>query len=81
MRAAWPTPPQNRKASRVADSDDGQGVEAMSERQLPIILAFGATQTLAWASSFYLPAMLANPIARDLASPATGSSARPPLRW
>lgn len=38
----------------------------MSERQLPIILALGTTQTLAWASSYYLPAILAKPIARDL---------------
>src|SRR6202790_1160061 len=35
-------------------------------RQLPIILALGATQTRAWASSYYLPAILADPIARDL---------------
>jgi predicted MFS family arabinose efflux permease len=39
---------------------------AMSQRQLPIILALGTTQTLAWASSYYLPAILADPIARDL---------------
>jgi predicted MFS family arabinose efflux permease len=38
----------------------------MSERQLPLILALGATQTLAWASSYYLPAILADPIAHDL---------------
>jgi MFS family permease len=38
----------------------------MTERQLPIILALGTTQTLAWASSYYLPAILADPIARDL---------------
>src|ERR1700684_4593041 len=38
----------------------------MSERQLPIILALGTTQTLAWASSYYLPAILADPIANDL---------------
>jgi predicted MFS family arabinose efflux permease len=38
----------------------------MSERQLPVILALGTTQTLAWASSYYLPAILADPIARDL---------------
>jgi MFS family permease len=38
----------------------------MSGRQLPIILALGTTQTLAWASSYYLPAILADPIARDL---------------
>jgi MFS family permease len=35
-------------------------------RQLPIIAALGTTQTLAWASSYYLPAILADPIARDL---------------
>src|ERR1700753_2980277 len=34
--------------------------------QLPIILALGTTQTLAWASSYYLPAILANPIAQEL---------------
>jgi MFS family permease len=38
----------------------------MSRRQLPIILALGTTQTLAWASSYYLPAILADPIGRDL---------------
>jgi predicted MFS family arabinose efflux permease len=37
-----------------------------AERQLPVILALGTTQTLAWASSYYLPAILADPIARDL---------------
>jgi MFS family permease len=35
-------------------------------RQLPIVLALGTTQTLAWASSYYLPAILADPIAREL---------------
>src|SRR5712692_12057336 len=39
---------------------------ASEQRQLPIILALGTTQTLAWASSYYLPAILADPIARDL---------------
>ena len=38
----------------------------MSQRQLPIVAALGTTQTLAWASSYYLPAILADPIARDL---------------
>src|SRR6202021_502992 len=38
----------------------------MGERQLPIILALGTTQTLAWASSYYLPAILADPIAHDI---------------
>ena len=39
---------------------------AAAVNQLPIILALGTTQTLAWASSYYLPAILADPIARDL---------------
>src|SRR5438309_2558921 len=38
----------------------------MSQRQLPIILTLGTTQTLAWASSYYLPALIADPVARDL---------------
>ncbi len=38
----------------------------MSRRQLPVILALGTTQTLAWASSVYLPALVADPIAHDL---------------
>jgi predicted MFS family arabinose efflux permease len=31
-----------------------------------VVAALGTTQTLAWASSYYLPAMLAVPMARDL---------------
>jgi MFS family permease len=38
----------------------------MSGGRLPVILALGTTQTLAWASSVYLPAILADPIAHDL---------------
>lgn len=38
----------------------------MSERQLPVILALGTTQTLAWGSSYYLPAIVADPIAHEL---------------
>src|ERR1700749_3054197 len=38
----------------------------MTVRQFPIIVGLGTTQTLAWASSYYLPAILAEPIARDL---------------
>jgi predicted MFS family arabinose efflux permease len=39
-----------------------------SER-LPVVLVLGCTQTLAWASSYYLPAILGDPIARDLHIP------------
>ena len=38
----------------------------MNRSQFSIIVALGTTQTLAWASSYYLPAILADPIARDL---------------
>ena len=38
----------------------------MNRRQLIIVLALGTTQTLAWASSYYLPAIVADPIAHDL---------------
>lgn len=38
----------------------------MNRSQLSIIIGLGTTQTLAWASSYYLPAILADPIARDL---------------
>ena len=38
----------------------------MNRSQLAIIIGLGTTQTLAWASSYYLPAILADPIARDL---------------
>lgn len=31
-----------------------------------VVLALGATQTVAWASSYYLPAVLAVPMAKDL---------------
>ena len=34
--------------------------------QARVVAALGSAQTLAWASSYYLPAMLAAPIARDL---------------
>src|ERR1700749_4412702 len=37
-----------------------------SPRRFPIVFALGTTQTLAWASSYYLPAILADPIGHDL---------------
>lgn len=38
----------------------------MARGDLGVILALGTTQTIAWASSYYLPAILAAPIARDI---------------
>ncbi|MDP1881896.1 MAG: MFS transporter, partial [Bradyrhizobium sp.] len=41
-------------------------MRATRRSNLGVILALGTTQTIAWASSYYLPAILAAPIARDL---------------
>ncbi len=38
----------------------------MTPRPSIVVSALGITQTLAWASTYYLPAILADPIARDL---------------
>lgn len=35
-------------------------------RQLPVVATLGTAQTLAWASTYYLPAMLAGPMSKDL---------------
>src|SRR6202023_3014715 len=43
-----------------------RNMNATNSRQLPLILALGTTQTVAWAFSYYLPAIMADPIARDL---------------
>ncbi len=37
-----------------------------------VVAALGTTQTIAWGSSYYLPAVLVDPIARDLGLPADG---------
>src|SRR5262245_63386718 len=42
------------------------GQEPMSDKQLRVIAGLGIAQTLAWASSYYLPAVLANAMAADL---------------
>src|SRR6185437_11536407 len=38
----------------------------VDRQRLGIIAALGTAQTLAWGSSYYLPAILADPIAHDL---------------
>jgi MFS family permease len=38
----------------------------MRAEQVAVVAAIGATQTIAWASSYYLPAILGAPIAADL---------------
>ena len=44
---------------------------ATPERRGVVVLALGTAQTLAWASSYYLPAILAAPIARELSISST----------
>ena len=44
---------------------------AGKESKLGIIVVLGTTQTLAWASSYYLPAILADRIAHDLGMSST----------
>lgn len=41
------------------------------QSRLSVILTLGSTQTLAWGSSYYLPAILADPISRDLSISST----------
>src|SRR5688572_7723269 len=38
-------------------------------RTMGVVIALGVAQTLAWASTYYLPAILAVPIARDFGVP------------
>lgn len=45
--------------------------DAVSTRRWLIIAALGTSQTLAWASSYYLIAILANPMARDVGTTPT----------
>jgi predicted MFS family arabinose efflux permease len=40
-------------------------------RQWPLVLALGTAQTLAWGSTYYLPALLAQPMATSLGLPPT----------
>lgn len=49
---------------RSEPSPDGPAVDGETEKsRLPVVLALGTTQTLAWGSSFYLPAIVAQPMA------------------
>ncbi|MCL2713293.1 MAG: MFS transporter [Alphaproteobacteria bacterium] len=43
----------------------------MKHRRLAVVAALGTTQTVAWASSYYLPAILADPMARELGVPSS----------
>ena len=41
----------------------------MTSGRLTVVAALGATQTVAWASSYYMPAILGAPIAKALHLP------------
>jgi MFS family permease len=45
---------------------EGPSFPAIRRSQLGVVSALGLSQTLAWASSYYLPAILADPMAADL---------------
>jgi hypothetical protein len=51
---------RSREGRRSCRKQDRKG------RKLGVIAVLGTTQTLAWASSYYLPAILADRIAHDL---------------
>jgi len=46
---------------------DGERASVAMSSRTVVVTALGTSQTLAWASSYYLPAILANPIADGLA--------------
>ncbi|MGC1887106.1 MAG: MFS transporter, partial [Stellaceae bacterium] len=41
----------------------------MNRGRVIVVAALGTTQTIAWASSYYMPAILGNPIAQTLHLP------------
>lgn len=47
-------------------ADAASGARALLTPTRRVVLLLGSAQTLAWASSFYLPALLAAPMAREL---------------
>jgi predicted MFS family arabinose efflux permease len=54
---------QKLRANPAAVVPEAVGVD---RERLGVVAALGTAQTLAWGSSYYLPAILADPIARDL---------------
>ena len=53
---------RRRAAARARASSPLLGVPS----RRTVVLAIGVSQTIAWGSSYYLPAILAEPMARDL---------------
>ena len=48
---------------------ENNGVASLSRPRLVVVAALGTSQTLAWASSYYLPAVLADPISAAIGVP------------
>src|SRR5262249_43742916 len=59
-------PHSHREPSRVSDDHDGG---PLARPRLAVVAALGTSQTLAWASSYYLPAILADPIGAAMGIP------------
>ena len=64
-------PPVDREWSRLAGKASAMTFAAASPNRLVIIPVLGVTQIFAWGSSYYLPAVLAKPIAADTGWPLT----------
>ena len=63
-RAARRMRRRSRQVPAVAGAHEASRPVTM--RRMGTIIALGTAQTIAWASSYYMPAILAAPIARDL---------------
>lgn len=55
-----------RRSARVPASAPPNPHQSAPPSRRTAVLALGTTQTVAWGSSYYLPAILAEPMARDL---------------
>jgi predicted metal-binding membrane protein len=59
-------------------TDERENAGLIRSRRV-VVAALGTAQTLAWGSSYYLPAILADPIARSVGVPGSGCSVRSPV--
>jgi hypothetical protein len=59
----------NARAGRTPPVDDAGGGAGLRPGRGVVVAVLGVTQILAWGSSYYLPAVLAKPIADDTGWP------------
>ena len=70
--ASGAQPADKQTIAKASAAPEGDALQAAGkESKLGIIVVLGTTQTLAWASSYYLPAILADRIANDLGMSST----------